>query len=81
MNVDLGGGTHIHVDFSREERLARWVEKKYPLDQVERIQDQQVVLAIAATSDQAIEGRQQALGDIPLEALLQLEELAEGRVV
>jgi len=57
------------------------VEKKYPLDQVERIQDQQVVLAIASTSDQAIEGRQQALGDIPLEALLQLEELAEGRVV
>jgi hypothetical protein len=56
------------------------VQKEHALDQVQRVDDEQVVLAVAAAHDQPVEGREQALGNVPLEALLQLEELAEGRV-
>lgn len=49
--------------------------------QVQGAQYQQVVLAVAALCDEAVERREQAVRDVPLEAFLQFEELAEGRVV
>lgn len=73
-------GTHIHVHAAREEGLARRVEQQHALDQVEGVDDQEVVLAVAAAHDQPVERGEQALRNVPLEALLQLEELAEGRV-
>lgn len=71
---------YVHVRLAREEGLARRVQQQDALDQVQRAQDQQVVLAVAALGDEAVERREQPLRDVPLEALLQLEELAEGRV-
>jgi hypothetical protein len=57
------------------------VQEQHALYQVQGAEDQEVVLAVAALCDEAVESREQALRDVPLEALLQLEELAEGRVV
>ena len=73
--------TDIHVHLPGEQRLARRVEEQSPLDQVQRAQDQQVVLSVAAPSHQSIERVDEPQVDVPLEALLQLEELVEGRVV
>jgi hypothetical protein len=56
------------------------VEEEHALDQVEGVDDEEVVLAVAAADDEPVEGGEQALGDVPLEAFLQFEELAEGRV-
>lgn len=56
------------------------MQQQHALDQVEGAEDQQVVLAVAALGDEAVERGQQALRDVPLESFLQLEELAEGGV-
>lgn len=56
------------------------MQKQHALDQVERVDDEQIVLAVAAAHDQPVESREQALRNVPLEALLQLEEFSEGRV-
>lgn len=74
------GETHVHVHAPGKEDLAGRVEQEDALDEVERVDDEQVVLAVAAADDQEVERREQALGNVPLEALLQLEKLAEGRV-
>ena len=56
------------------------MEEECALDEVQRIDDEEIVLAIAAANDQPVEGCEQALRNVPFEALLQFEELAEGRV-
>lgn len=37
-------------------------------------------MPVAASDHQPVEGREEALSDVPFESLLELEELAEGRV-
>jgi hypothetical protein len=64
----------------RKEGFARWVEEECALDEVQRIDDEEVVLAVAAADDQPVEGCEQALRNVPFEALLEFEEFAEGRV-
>ncbi len=65
---------------SREQRLARWMEQKKPLEDAKREQDFDIILAIAASSHEAIQCLEDALGDVPFESLLETEELAKGRV-
>lgn len=77
---EWGGGTYIHVHAPGEQDLARRVQQQNPLDQVERVDDEEVVLAVAAAGDEPVERGQQAVRDVPLEAFLEFEELAEGRV-
>jgi hypothetical protein len=69
------------VLLKREQVSARRVQQQHALQQVEGADDEQVVLAFATTRHQAVEGVEQAVGDVPLETLLQLEEFEEGRVV
>jgi len=57
------------------------MQQQYSLDQIQTRQDEQVVLAIIALPQQAIETVDQAQRDVPLKALLELEELAEGGVL
>lgn len=73
--------TYVHVLFASEQCLARRVKQQNALNQIQRTQDQKVVLSITATRQQTIQGLDQPRRDIPLEALLQLEELAKSRVV
>lgn len=73
--------THVHVLLSREERLARRVQQQHTLDRVEGAEDQEVVLTVGALGHETVEGVDEPQGDVPLEALLELEELPEGRVV
>lgn len=73
--------TYVHVLFASEQRLARRVKQQNTLNQVQRAQDQKIILSITTTRQQAIESLDQPRRDIPLEALLQLEELAKSRVV
>ena len=56
------------------------MQKQDSLDQVEGVDDQGIVVPFAASDHQPVEGREEALGDVPLEPFLELEELAEGRV-
>jgi hypothetical protein len=71
---------YVHVHAARKEDLAGWVEQEDALNEIEGVHDEQVVLAVAAPDDQEVERREEPLGNVPLEALLQLEELAEGRI-
>jgi len=75
-----GGHSYVHVHAAREENLAGRVKKQDALDQIQRVDNQQVILAVAASYYQPVERRKEALCDIPLEAFLQLEKLAEGGV-
>ena len=72
--------TYVHMHTPRKKRLARWVQQQHTLQQVKRVDDQQVILAVAAAHDQPVEGSQQTLRNVPLKPFLQLEELAESRV-
>lgn len=56
------------------------MQQQHTLRQVEGLHDEQVVLAVAAARDESIQGVEKPLRDVVLEALLQPEELAEGRV-
>ena len=73
--------TYIHVLLSCKEHLAGRVQQQHALGQVQRAEDQQVVLAVAAARQQPVERVEQPLRNVPLKALLQLEELEERRVV
>jgi hypothetical protein len=78
-----GGGrkeTYVHVHAAREENLAGWVEEEDALNKVERIDDEEIVLPIAAASNEPVESGEQTLRDVPLEALLELEKFSEGRI-
>lgn len=79
--ADCGVATYIHVLLAREQRLAGRVKQKQSLGQVQGVEDEQIVLAIVALSQQAVQSPNETEGYVPLEALLQLEELAEGRVL
>lgn len=51
------------------------------MDEVQSTQDQEIILSITALGHEAVQSTDQAHGDIPFESFLQLEELAEGRVL
>lgn len=74
-------GSYIHVLLPGKERLARRVQQQDALDQVQRAQDQQVVLPLAPLGHEAIQGPDEPHGRVPFETLLQLEELAKREVV
>lgn len=73
--------TCIHILLTRKKSLARGVQQHDALDEIQRAEDEQVVLAVAALGHESIQRAGQAHGDVPLEALLQLEELPKGRVL
>ena len=50
------------------------------MDQVQRLDDEYVVLTIVRLAKQTIKTGDEAHGDIPFESILELEELAESRV-
>jgi len=75
-----GGVTYVHVHAPRKENLARRVQEENALDQVEGVDDEEVVLAVAAAGDEPVERGEQAVRDVPLEAFLEFEELAEGGI-
>ena len=54
------------------------MKKENTLDQVQSIEDEQVILPLAASGHQKVEGCKQPLSDVPFEPFLQLEELAKG---
>jgi hypothetical protein len=56
------------------------MQEQCALNEVQGTQDQEIILSITALGHEAIQSPDQAHGDVPFESLLQLEELAEGRV-
>lgn len=74
-------GTYIHIKLPREQRPGRRMQKHYALDQVQCLDDQQVILLIMALAQQSIQAIGQAHRNIPLEPILQLEELSECRII
>lgn len=73
--------SYIHILLALKEALAGRVQQHRALQEIERAEDQQVVLAVAALGHEAVQRANEAQADVPLKALLQLEELAKGRVV
>lgn len=51
------------------------------LDEVQRTENQQVILAIASLCHEPIQRANQTHGNVPLESLLQLEKLSKSRVL
>lgn len=72
--------THVHALLAREQQPAGRVQQQGALQRVEGAQHQEVHAAVVALGQQAVQGLDQARGDVPLEPVLQLEELAEGGV-
>ncbi|ROW13368.1 hypothetical protein VPNG_05448 [Cytospora leucostoma] len=64
-----------------EELPARRVQEQHALQAVQRAQHEGVHAPVVALGQQPVERLDQPRGDVPLEAVLQLEELAEGGVV
>lgn len=56
------------------------MQKHNSLYQIQRAQNQEIVLSVVAFGDQPVEGVDQAQYDIPLESLLKFEELPKRRV-
>lgn len=75
------GRPYIHVLLALKKALAGRMQQHRALQEIERAEDEQIVLAVAALGHEAVQGANQAQADVPLEALLQLEELAKRRVL
>lgn len=57
------------------------MQQESSLDEIEGIEDQEIILAVAALSHETVESANQAHGNVPLEPLLQLEELLESGIL
>ena len=57
------------------------MHQQHPLQQIQRRHEQEVILPVAPLSQKPLQTRDQPDRDVPLEALLQLEEFAKGGVV
>lgn len=57
------------------------MQQQHALQAVQGTQHQHVHAAVVALGQQPVEGLDQPGGDVPLEPVLQLEELAEGGVI
>lgn len=73
--------TYVHIHLAREQRLAGRMKEHDSLDQLQCAHNQQVVGPIRTPGEQAVQRLDQAQRHVPLEPLLQLEELAECRVI
>lgn len=72
--------TYVHILLAREDGLAGRVQQHQALHQVQRAEDQQIVRSVAALGKEPVEGADEPRSHVPLESLLQLEELAERRI-
>lgn len=62
--------TYVHVDFTREQLATRRVQQQHSLDEIQRRDEQQVVGAVVALAQQALQRADQPHRDVPLEAIL-----------
>ena len=72
--------TYIHENRPRKQMLAGWMQQQNPLEQIEGVKYEKVVLALGAAHREPVERHDELLRHVPLEPFLQLEELAKGRV-
>lgn len=73
--------TYVHILLPGEERLARGMQQESSLDEIKGIEDQEIILSVAALSHETVKSTDQAHGNIPLESLLQLEEFLESGIL
>ena len=77
----MRSNTNIHINLPREQTPTRGVQQQNALNQIQRLYNQQIILPIIHLPQQPIQAIDQPKRNIPLKALLQLEELLERRVV
>lgn len=58
----------------------RRMQQKRPLNQIQRLNNQNIILSIIALPQQPIQTIDQATRHIPLKAILQLKELPERQI-
>lgn len=57
------------------------MQQESSLDEIKGIEDQKIILSVAALSHETVKSADQAHGNIPLESLLQLEEFLESGIL